>query len=250
MKPKILVCATLIIMLLFACSACERPQTPSEDRPLRERLLRDWLSGDIPSGGTSSGGIKMEVEDDMRYYNMSDRDAETKNAMRIVNESLRANPRPGWTQTAYPRFRVGVMAFIEVRTAPMAGVRDLSGSSAYVVVLLEDELRLVNTPNSDLFARFAGAIRADPDLMTLSQRLRTALILATGSGSYISDIDESEPTWTDEDGVLVIRYYRYVTQTSSMVRPTIAACTITVDENQTFTIDRLDVGYEIPATHP
>ena len=232
----------LIIMLSTTLAGC------SAESGVNSLEGGDWYSiFHLPTRSKTGGGI--EVADDMRYYSLSDGDPETRVAMAVVNEALRADPKPGWTQNAYPRFRVGSMAFVEVRSTPIAGVRDLSGSSEYVVVVLDDEPQLHRTPNAALFARFATVVRADPDLLELRHRIRTALTLTTGSGDYISD-DWAQPTWTDEDGILTIRYYRYNRGMSDMVRPTILACEITVDENQSYTIERIDVGYEIPEESP
>ena len=182
----------------------------------------------------------------MQYSLLSKDKKEAKKPLSIVNKALRSDKKPFQTQTAYPRFRVDNMVFIEVHTAPTAEVRDLNGSSSYVVVVLDEGMRLVRLPNKELFARFASLIRAAPDLMAPHHKLRTALTLATGNGDYTSSTDKSEPSWVDEDGILVIKYYAYIRQMSSMVRPRIALRTLTVDENQNYSIKSQDVGHEIP----
>jgi len=228
----------LIIIRVLTFAACGNESVDSPASPTSPTPPGDQS----PSPGVNDTGVL----DDMRYYSLSDRDTEAKIAMAIVDEALRSSQKPFQTQTAYPRFRVGNMAFIAVHTAPTVEVRDLSSTREYVVVVLSDEPHMVRTPNRELFARFASAVRADPDLMEPHQRIRTALILATGDADYISNNDGAEPTWTDEDGVLVISYYAYVSQMSSMVRPTVAACTLTVDENQNYTFEKHDVGYDVP----
>ena len=182
----------------------------------------------------------------MRYFNLSALDAETKAAVAVVDEVLRDNTLPHYTRKIIPWFRIDNLAFLEVMTTPPPELKDAGGSSAYVAVILGDEPRLFHMPNEDLFAQFASAIRAEPGQMELRERLLPALILATGNGSYIHTDDRDEPTWTDEDGVLVIRIYRYARQGSPMMRPRIESCTITVDESQRYTIERVIVGFNIP----
>ena len=170
--------------------------------------------------------------DDMRHSYLSEKDADTKMAMSVVNKHLRANKKEWQTQTAYPRFRVGNMAFIEIRAVPTVDVRDIDIPNEYVVVVLGDDPQLFNTPSKDLFAQYAGSVRADPDIMTLNQRIRTALILATGDGSYIDD-EGYEPSWTDKDGVLEINYYRHIG--SRMMIQQKAEFSLIVDEKQNYT---------------
>jgi len=179
----------------------------------------------------------------MHYHNLSDRDNETKIAMSVVNEKLRSNQVAHKTQKAYPRFRIGNMAFVEIFTALPEDVKDLDIPPEYVVVVLGDESRLVRLPNKELFAKFASAVRADPDLMKPRQRTMAALVLATGYENYI-DRSGVEPSWEDEDGTLTIRYYKYVRK--GMSRPRVELCTLTVAENQDYSIECCDVGYDVP----
>ena len=267
MNAKKTVSITLLFILLVMITACgmdtafpfftQIPTRTPTPMPQGDQLMppQEIETQEIETQETETQVVEtetiemqateMDVLDDMRYYQLSDRDAETRAAMSVVNAALRADQRPYQTQTAYPRFRVGNMAFIQIRTTPTAGVRDLGGSSRYVVVVLGAEPQRVGTPNAELFARFMSVVRADPDIMEQRHRIRTALILATGDDDYIGS-DGALPTWTDEDGVLVISYYNYVRQMSDMVRPSVAASTLTVDENQNFIIESYDVGYDVP----
>ena len=56
-------------------------------------------------------------------------------------------------------------------------------------------------------------------------------------------IDEGgvKPSWTDEDGVLVIHYQTYIRSNNGMVPPKKVANTLTVDENQDFILDSRDI---------
>jgi len=147
--------------------------------------------------------------------------------MDVINETLRDN------QQAYPRFKVEDMAFVEVIT--LSSMLDVNSKRNYYIVLLGDEPKIVLPPDKELFVRFASAIRHDPDQMTESQRIRTALILATGEESDNMMGDEFQPTWTDEDGVLAICYSKLVG--NGMAMPSKYKCTLTVDENQEYTLE-------------
>ena len=169
-------------------------------------------------------------DDDMRYSYLSEKGEDTKTAMSVVKNNLRER------QTAYERFRVGNMVFIEIHTDPVVHAPDTWGAEReYVVVILDDKPCMVSAPNQELFARFMESVRADPDIMKLNQKVRTALILATGYDSY-SDKEEHTPTWVDENGVLVIGYYNYESD-SPMIAPTLTAYRLIVDENQNFTLE-------------
>ena len=204
-------------------------------------------------GGTDNGLSSDNVEniaamagDEMSYSTLGEKDKDTKTAMSVVNGFLNANRKAHQTQTGYPRFRVGNMAFVEIRTVPNVDVRDLDIPSEYVVVVLGDNPQLSRTPNRELFANFMKVIRADPDIMTLNQRVRTALVLATGDDSYIG-AEGYEPTWTDEDGILVISYYRY-TGSRMMVQEK-TAFTLTVDENQDYVICKVSDLFSEPQVY-
>ena len=164
----------------------------------------------------------------MRYEGLGSYSEDTKTVMDIVGETLRDN------QQAYPRFKVGDMAFVEIITPPPPGFMDVNGTREYVVVLLDDDPRIVLMPDKKLFVRFADAVRPDPEIMTESKRIRAALILATGEDCNVLE-GEYQPTWTDEEGVLTIRYHLRVG--NGMAMPSIIEYTLTVDENQDYTIE-------------
>lgn len=165
----------------------------------------------------------------MTYGYMPEKDASTKAAMAAVSATL----RPG--QKAYARYKISNLGFIEVRTPAPTDITDVDGSSQYVAVLLSPKPRLVKLPDETLFAHFVKNIRPNPDKIKLTRRVRTALLLATGSGDFIDEPEALAPTWTDENGTLVIRYHKYVG--GGMVRPQQAKCTLTVDAGQAFTLE-------------
>ena len=164
----------------------------------------------------------------MQYEGLGSYSEDTKTVMDIVSETLHDN------QQAYPRFKVGDMAFVEIITPPPPNFMDVNGTREYVVVLLGDDPRIVLMPDKKLFVRFVSAVRPDPDVMTESQRTRAALILATGADPD-NMMGEEQPTWTDEEGILTIRYLKLVG--NGMAMPSKYSCTLTVDENQDFTVE-------------
>jgi|GEM_PF-6330132 len=58
--------------------------------------------------------------------------------------------------------------------------------------------------------------------------IESALRLATGSDSYE---EAPAPTWSDEDGTLVVRYHRYISK-DDQAQPSLHACTLTVDASR------------------
>ena len=172
---------------------------------------------------------------DMGYYYLSDNDAETKLAISVVKNTLK--PKVNWTYKLYPRFRIGNMAFIEVYESPKIFISDLNKQPYFVVVVLGTNPQMFHMPDKELFAKFMIALRANPDLMTPRQRLSASLILAIGGvGEYI-DEDGRKPSWTDEDGVLVISCHSKIRSDNGMVPPKNVLYTITVDENQNFILE-------------
>ena len=161
----------------------------------------------------------------MRYESLRTNAEDTKAVMSVVNETMRDN------QQAYPRFKIEDMAFVEVIT--LSSMKDVNSKRDYYVVLLSNEPKKVLTPNKELFVRFASAVRPDPDQMTEGQRIMTALILATGADSD-NMMGGEKPTWTDEEGTLTIRYSKLVG--NGMAMPSRVECTLTVGENQDYTI--------------
>ncbi|MCL2326868.1 MAG: hypothetical protein FWC40_10300 [Proteobacteria bacterium] len=49
------------------------------------------------------------------------------------------------------------------------------------------------------------------------------------------------PTWTDEGGTLVVRYHRYMRK-DDQAQTSLHACTLTVDAEQEFTLECIDLG--------
>jgi len=171
----------------------------------------------------------------MTYGFLLEKEADTKAAMAAVSATLRSG------QQAYARYKIGNLGFIDVHTSAPAGVRDANGTSQYVAVILGTKPRVVNLPDKALFTHFAKNIRPNPDKIKLTRRVETALLLATGSGSFIDEPEALAPTWTDENGTLVIRYHKYIG--GGMTRPQQAACTLTVDAEQAFTLECGEPSY-------
>ena len=198
------------------------------------------------TGNTTNSSFKgdtpmqedFHIDDDMRYYHLSDNNPETKIALAVVKNKL--VPNSGWTHKLYPRFRIGNMAFIEVYNSPNVFITDLNIQPYYVVVVLDNEPQLVRTPDKELFTKFMNAVRTNPDLMKPSQRLRAALILSIGGvGEYI-DKDGIKPSWVDEDGILTIKFQTYIRSNNGMVPPKKVARTLTVNESQDFILETRD----------
>jgi len=165
----------------------------------------------------------------MAYTLLRERDADAKLAMAVVSPTLRSN------QKAFARHKMGNLAFVEVRTSAPPDLKDKDGSSTqYVAVILGTTPRVVNLPNKAIFVHFAKNIRSAPDKLELKDRIRTALLLATGSSKYIGEPEALAPTWTDKGGTLVIRYHKNIGG-GGMMRPQQVACTLTVDAEQAFT---------------
>ena len=200
------------------------------------RIMGDAPKQDNPNDHTEN------FDNDMHYYYLSDSDAEAKRAIAVAKKTL--VPKSNWTYKLYPRFRIGNMAFIEIHEIPTIFIHDLNKQPYYVVVLLGVEPQLIRTPDKELFTKFMNAVRSDSDLMTPTQRLRTALILAIGGSGENIEKDEIEPSWTDENGVLIISYRTYIRSDNGMLPPRKVARTITVDENQDFMIEDQDLDNE------
>jgi hypothetical protein len=180
--------------------------------------------------------INWNVE--MLYGNFPEREKETKDAMAVVNKTLRAR------QKAYPRFKVGNVGFIDVITTPYPQVMDANGSTHTVAVVLGAHPRIIAMPNKELFALYASNIRQNPEQIELSRRIALAVLLATGSRNTIerkNDDDVSLSQWDDDGNTLVVRFDRL--KGGGMMRPRREACTLTVDENQHFTLECTDEGF-------
>ena len=243
----------IIWVLLFATVSCGCSTEKSENMEVGNKMgnsffssIIDRIRGDAPKQDVqdhrNENGEGFHVDEGMRYAYLSDNDEETKLAVKVVKKAL--VPKSKWTYEAYPRFKIGNMAFIEIHDIPTVFITDLNKQPYFVVVVLGVDPHMVRTPDKELFVKFMNAVRADPDLMTPPRRLRAAMILATGGvGEYI-DEDGFEPSWTDEDGVLVIQYHTYIRRDNGMIPPIRVACTLTVDENQDFILESLDVDDE------
>jgi len=178
--------------------------------------------------------------DDMSYSYLFKGDADTKAVMAVVTRTL------GSRQKAQPSDKIGNLGFVEVSTFPHPGTLDVDATSQYVAVILGKKPRLVTLPDKALFVHFAKNIRPNPDMLEAWWRIKTAVLLATGSGRIA---DKPEPTWSDENGILVIHYHRYVDsdnmgQTMRQPPPRLEECTLTVDANQDFMLECVDRGYK------
>jgi len=178
-------------------------------------------------------------DDDMSYDFLIDGNTDTKAAMAVVVATLSSSQR------AHARDKIGNLAFIEIITSPPPGLNDVDATRQYVGVILGKRPRLVSFPDKVLFAHFAKNIRSDLDKLKFRDRIKTAVLLATGS---VRIADKPEPTWNDENGILVIHYHRYVDsgsmgQTMRQPSPRLEECTLTVDVNQDFTLECVDRGY-------
>lgn len=174
---------------------------------------------------------------DMHFCCLTGREVEAKLAMAAVEKVL--CPDRAWTYEAYPRFRVEGVVFVEIYFIPTGDVRDLNVQPEYAAVIPGTNPQLVHMPNKELFAQFMKAVRANPNLMTPAQRLKTALVLAIGDGECIKE-DGCEPAWTEKDGTLVISCHRYIRSNYGKVRPKRVVCTLTVDKNQDFVLEQRD----------
>jgi len=145
----------------------------------------------------------------------------------------------GTRQEAYRRDKVGNLAFIEIITMPDPDVMHGERTRQYVAVILGKKPRLVSLPDKALFAHFAKKVRPNPDVIESEDRIWTAMVLATGVGGL--ERKPAPPTWTDENGTLVIHYYRHIPDPDDydlMVQE----CTLTVDTNQDYTLECIDLG--------
>jgi len=91
----------------------------------------------------------------------------------------------------------------------------------------------VSLPDKALFAHFAKNIRPNPNRLEFRDRIRTALILATGSYWIVEKLT---PTWNDENGTLVIHYNKRF-YGGGRERTTREECTLTVDANQDYAVE-------------
>ncbi|MCL2326867.1 MAG: hypothetical protein FWC40_10295 [Proteobacteria bacterium] len=132
---------------------------------------------------------------------------------------------------AYARYSIGNLAFVEISTVVLE-LTHSDGRNRYVGVILGDNSRLVDLPDKVLFVHFAKNIRPNPEKLEVDERIRTALLLAIGLDGYERD---PAPTWTDEDGALVIRYKTHYPNASMRWDNDLYECILTVDADQAFT---------------
>jgi len=237
MSHKHLMALGLIVMV--ACMACS--------------LASPQLSQEAPQ--TANLPVAIEASEatwgnDMTYNPFRRDDADTKAAMAVIEAYLDANRRAHehrWQelisripeaaevqanleQRAYVHYGIGNLAFVDVITSPHPGLSGVDATSHYVAVILGDKPRLVELPDKALFVHFAENIRQNPEKLKLENRIRTAQILAIGSSSYEK---KPPPTWTDEDGTLVIRYSTHFAEGRRW--RDLYECILTVNAEQEFT---------------
>ncbi|MCL2326410.1 MAG: hypothetical protein FWC40_07965 [Proteobacteria bacterium] len=165
--------------------------------------------------------------DDMTRGYLYERDRDIKAAMTVVKATLSRR------QEAYERYRIGNLAFFEIITLPHPDVMDVGARYQHVAVILGKKPRLVSLPDKALFAHFAKNIRPNPDILEFQDRIRTAMLLATGADRIVEKLP---PTWVDENGILVIHYHKLF-YGGGRESPTREECTLTVDANQDFTLE-------------
>ncbi|MCL2326086.1 MAG: hypothetical protein FWC40_06290, partial [Proteobacteria bacterium] len=239
MSLKHLVTSSLIMVVCMSCSSAS-PQLS----------LQEAIQTVEPV--TVTEATEATWGDDMTYASLYNDDASTEAVMAVVEAYFDANRRARereWqefvgrfpeaanltpvtvNQSARIRDKIGNLVFVEVSTV----VPDLAhsdGPNRYVGVILGDHPRLVNLPDKALFVHFAKNIRLAPDKLKAWERIKTALLLATGSNRYESD---PYPTWTDEGGTLVIRYHTHYPDGAERRDSRLYECVLTVDANQDFT---------------
>ncbi|MCL2325039.1 MAG: hypothetical protein FWC40_00840 [Proteobacteria bacterium] len=211
----------------MSCSSTSSQPTPQKTTQTSASESAQAASPAVESAQTTWG-------DDMTRASLLGDSTDRQMAMAVIEATLTSN------QESYVHFKLGNLAFGEVVTMPHPSARDINAARQSVAVILGKNPYLVNLPDKVLFAHFAKNIRPNPDVLEVDQRTRAALLLATDSGRFE---DEPAPTWTDEDGTLVIHYYRYVHQGRGRARPKLNECTLTVDANQVFTHECIDRGY-------
>ncbi|MCL2325427.1 MAG: hypothetical protein FWC40_02845 [Proteobacteria bacterium] len=235
MTLKHLMASGLIVMACMSCSSALSQLSPQEVTQTTESTL-------VTEATEATWG------DDMTYSFLFDEEADVMAVIEAYFDANRRAHESRWQelisripeaadiqadldQRAYVRYGIGNLAFVEVITSPHPGLYDVDATNHYVAVILGDKPRLIELPDKALFVHFAENIRQNPEKLKLENRIRTALILATGSGRREQ---EPTPTWTDEDGTLIIHYHRYVGD-GGMARSILFDCTLTVDAEQEFT---------------
>jgi len=241
MSLKYLMTPGLIAMVCVSCSSASPQLSPQEATQIAELVVTTQAS-------------EATWGDDMTYASLYNDDASTETVMAVVEAYFDANRRAHeheWqefksrfpeptnrvplplNQVATIRDKIGNLVFVEVATIPDQDLISIHNARyEYVAVILGDNPRLVELPDKALFVHFAKNIRSDPDKLEAWDRIKTALLLATGSNRYESD---PYPTWTDEGGTLVIRYHTHYPDGAERRDSRLYECILNVDANQDFT---------------
>ncbi|MCL2326340.1 MAG: hypothetical protein FWC40_07610 [Proteobacteria bacterium] len=102
------------------------------------------------------------------------------------------------------------------------------------VILGSETIRLVELPDKELFAHFAGIIRSNPKILSQYKRIDIATFLT--NGFYYEILSNGyAPSWKESGGKLSIRYHRMIYTDARLPYNERQQCTITVDSKQNFT---------------
>ena len=241
MSLKHLMTPGLIAMVCVSCSSASPQLSPQEVPQIADPTVAaevseatwgdDMTYGRLRSDDTSTEAVMAVVG---AYFDANRRvhEREWQEFMSRFPESTDYTPLP-LNQTARIRDKIGNLVFVEIATIPDQDLISIHNARyEYVAVILGDNPRLVNLPDKALFVHFAKNIRSDPDKLEAWDRIKTALLLATGSNRYERD---PYPTWTDEGGTLVIRYHTHYPDGASRRESDLFECILTVDAEQDFT---------------
>ena len=151
---------------------------------------------------------------------------DTEESARILKLLQKENPK---TERALIRFVFDDFVFAEVYVKPNFMIADGYQRPSFIAIKLGSD-QVVRLPDQMLFKHAMQMVRSNPDGYDLAQRIRLAIILATGYDDYLpsSDKDVSAPNWSESDGVLKIHYLR---STGINVFPKVQKCTLSADAN-------------------
>ena len=151
---------------------------------------------------------------------------DTEESARILKLLQKENPK---TERALIRFVFDDFVFAEVYVKPNFMIADGYQRPSFIAIKLGSD-QVVRLPDQMLFKHAMQMVRSNPDGYDLAQRIRLAIILATGYDNYLpsSDKDVSAPNWSESDGVLKIHYFR---STGINVFPKVQKCTLSADAN-------------------
>ena len=151
---------------------------------------------------------------------------DTEESARILKLLQKENPK---TERALIRFVFDDFVFAEVYVKPNFMIADGYQRPSFIAIKLGSD-QVVRLPDQMLFKHAMQMVRSNPDGYDLAQRIRLAIILATGYDDYLpsSDKDVSAPNWSESDGVLKIHYFR---STGINVFPKVQKCTLSADAN-------------------